>query len=471
MHKLWSLLCRNVIYTYNKKNIQTFYSAAYNASPYRDLFSERKEPFGKMPKEGIQNIWENLPPATMESYLNTAWSCKKSEQTENKLDLATENILDEEGNPLVFQSVLKAREKISSQDIFSTDSCVLGDQEFLDDALKLAYGSEMYQRDHIAAIETVGGTGALRIAFEFISRCFISLDGQKPRVYVPNLCWPNYKEIIKSTGLKMRDYRSYRKNIQGIDLKSCLSDLFRATKGSVALLEASGQNPTGTDFSPEQWKEISQILKDRKYLCVVDMAYQGLVHGDLDRDALALRRLVEDGHQVIVCQSLSKSFSLQGNPIGTLSVLTSSKEEKEKVWTHIRSLSHSMLSLVPNYGRLIVKTILSNEALKKEWMEETQNLVKRMKATRQALHDQLVSLNKSNGVDWSFLLQQQGMFLFTGLEAEQVDKLQKEYNIYLQPDGRLNLGALTASQVERVATAIHKMTVTNSTNSEQVSTE
>ncbi|GJD07117.1 Aspartate aminotransferase, mitochondrial [Galdieria sulphuraria] len=433
---------------------RSFYSSRYNGRPYRDLFSERKEPFGKMPKEGTQDIWKNLSPATLENYLNTSLSYQKSEES-NKLDLATDVLLDENGNPFVFESVLKAQERISPQAIFSTESSILGDQEFLDCALELAYGSEIYQREHIAAVETVGGTSALRTAFEFISRCFISLDGQKPRVYVPNMTWPNHKDIIRSAGLKMRDYRSYRKNLQGVDLKSCLSDLFRATKGSVALLQASGQNPTGTDFLPEQWQELSQILKDRKYLCVVDMAHQGLVHGNIDTDALGLRQLIQDGHQVIVCQSLSKSFSLQGNAIGTLSVVTSDQQEKESVWSHLRSLTHSMYCHVPNYGRLIVKTILLNEELRNEWIEESRKLVERIQETRQALHDKLVSLDTP--VDWSFLLQQKGMFLFTALEIEQVEQLRKGYGIYLQPDGRLNLGALRMSQVERVATSIQKV--------------
>ncbi|GJQ14174.1 hypothetical protein GpartN1_g5965.t1 [Galdieria partita] len=444
--------CRN-IYPYSSIR-RSFYSSIYSRMPYRDLFSERKEPFGKMPKEGIQEVWKNLPPATLESYLNTSWSYQKSEEN-NKLDLASDVILDEAGNPFVFKSVRKAQEKILPQSIFSTEYSVLGDQEFLDCALKLAYGSEIYQNEHIAAVETVGGTGALRTAFEFISRCFISLDGQKPRVYVPSVTWPNHKDIIRSCGLKMRDYRSYRKNVQGIDLKSCLSDLFRATKGSVVLLQTSGQNPTGTDFLPEQWQEISQILKDRKYLCVLDMAYQGLVSGDVDTDALALRQLIADGHQVIVCQSLSNSFALQGNVIGTLSVVTSNKQEKENVWSHLRSLTHSMHSNVPNYGRLIVKTVLLNEELKNEWIEEAQRLVESIQDTRQALHDKLVSLDTP--IDWSFLLQQKGLFLFTGLETEQIETLRKEYGVYLQPDGRLNLGALRMSQVERVATSIQKV--------------
>lgn len=214
-------------------------------------------------------------------------------------------------------------------------------------------------------------------------------------------------------------------------------------------------NYLGIDFAPEQWQEISQLLKDRKYLCVVDMAYQGLVSGDMDTDALGLHQLIQDGHQVILCQSLSKTFTLQSSPIGTLSVFTSSQQEKEIVWSHLRSLTNSMYSCVPNYGRLLVKTVLLDEELKKEWMEETQQLVDRIHQVRQALHDKLVSLGAP--VDWSYLLQQKGMFLFTGLEPEQVETLRNDFGIYLQPDGRLNLGALTWSQVDHVADSIQKV--------------
>eukprot|EP00871_Galdieria_phlegrea_P002653 jgi/Galph1/3389/GphlegSOOS_G2059.1 len=452
MRRLYSSLTSvlNVQYGFRRN----LFTSVYNRYAYRSLFEERKEPVGKMPEDGIENIWQNLPPGQYEDYLNTSISFENDKYPE-KLDLASDLILDEAGRPVVLESVRKAAEKLLKDPLKLKSPSLFGNEDFLKYGLKLAYGSDLCENEQVNRCSTnFWRNWSFRLAFEFISKNYISIDSRKPRVYIPNFTWPNHVNVVKACGLKLRDYRSYKRSIRGIDMNSCLSDLFRATKGSVALLEASSHNPTGVDFSLEQWGELSKIIKDRKYLCVFNLSYQGLASGDLETDATAIRQFVEDGHRVIVCQDLSKSFCLDENPVGILSVVTSNEQEKNAVLSHLRSLSHCMSSRLPNFGTNIVKIILSEPELKDLWSREVKEVAERLQHTRQQIYDKLVSLDAST--DWSFLLKQRGLFLFTELKQHQVERLREDHHIYIQNDGRLNLGAVRAENIDTIVGAIYK---------------
>ena len=63
---------------------------------------------------------------------------------------------------------------------------------------------------------------------------------------------------------------------------------------------------------PEQWKELSSAVKQRKLFPFFDMAYQGFASGDIDRDAFAVRQFLSDGHCIALAQSFAKNMGLYG---------------------------------------------------------------------------------------------------------------------------------------------------------------
>ncbi|EIW69299.1 hypothetical protein TREMEDRAFT_43904 [Tremella mesenterica DSM 1558] len=359
---------------------------------------------------------------------------------------------DEDGKPWVLDSVLKAEDILQQKKLNKEYLPITGAADFTKLASELAYGKESKPivEDRIAVAQSISGTGALRIATGFLSFHYTG-----PQVvYIPNPTWGNHIPIVEQTGMKSARYRYFDKKTVGLDFEGMKEDIEAAEPGSIILLHACAQNPTGIDPTKEQWKELSILLKQKKHLALFDMAYQGFASGDVSGDAFAVRHFVEQGHQIILCQSFAKNLGLYGERAGTFSMVCSSKEEKNRVLSQVKRVIRPLYSSPPLHGAQLVATILGTPELLELWLTEVKKMADRIIDMRSKLYDLLVKLETPG--EWGHIKSQIGMFSFTGLTPEQVTALAEHAHVYMTMDGRISMAGLNDHNVQYFAESMSK---------------
>ncbi|XP_006863644.1 PREDICTED: aspartate aminotransferase, mitochondrial isoform X3 [Chrysochloris asiatica] len=301
-------------------------------------------------------------------------------------------------------------------------------------------------------VQTISGTGALRIGASFLQRFFkFSRD-----VFLPKPSWGNHTPIFRDAGMQLHGYRYYDPKTCGFDFTGALDDISKMPEQSVLLLHACAHNPTGVDPRPEQWKEIAAVVKKKKLFAFFDMAYQGFASGDGNKDAWAVRHFIEQGIDVCLCQSYAKNMGLYGERVGAFTVVCVDADTAKKVESQLKILIRPMYSNPPLNGARIASTILTTPDLRKQWLQEVKGMADRIISMR----TQLVSNLKKEGSShsWQHITDQIGMFCFTGLKPEQVERLTKEFSIYMTKDGRISVAGVTSGNVGYLAHAIHEVT-------------
>ena len=312
----------------------------------------------------------------------------------------------------------------------------------------LLFGNEspLLAEGRVVTAEALGGTGALKVGADYLKRLLPDAT-----VYISDPSWENHRALFESAGFPVASYPYYDATTRGVNfdaMKACLKTL---AAGSIIVLHACCHNPTGADLSKEQWAEIITILRERNLVAFIDMAYQGFADG-IAEDAVALNLFAASGLQFFVSSSFSKSFSLYGERVGALSVVTASRDESARVLSQVKRVIRTNYSNPPTHGGAVVAAVLSSKELRQMWEDELAGMRVRIRAMRSSLADKL----KAKGVaqDFSFITQQRGMFSYTGLSAAQVARLQSEFGIYAVSTGRICLAALNTRNIDYVAEAI-----------------
>ncbi|KAH8906642.1 hypothetical protein BR93DRAFT_968230 [Coniochaeta sp. PMI_546] len=375
----------------------------------------------------------------------------KADSFDKKINLGVGAYRDDKGKPYVLPSVRKAEEKVIASRLNKEYAGITGVPEFTKAAAILAYGKDSPALDRLAITQSISGTGALRIGAAFLERFY---PGAK-KIYVPTPSWANHAAVFKDAGLAVEKYRYYNKDTIGLDFQGLLADLKAAPKESIFLFHACAHNPTGIDPTVEQWKEIEAAVKAQGHYCFFDMAYQGFASGDINKDAFAVRYFVEKGHNVCLAQSFAKNMGLYGERIGAFSIVTESAEEKQRVDSQIKILVRPMYSNPPIHGARIAAEILNSPELYGQWLVEVKEMADRIITMRALLKENLERLGSRH--DWSHITSQIGMFAYTGLTPEQMDKLAKEHSVYATKDGRISVAGITSENVGRLAEAIFKV--------------
>uniref|UniRef100_A0A8D2DCP8 Aspartate aminotransferase n=1 Tax=Sciurus vulgaris TaxID=55149 RepID=A0A8D2DCP8_SCIVU len=301
-------------------------------------------------------------------------------------------------------------------------------------------------------VQTISGTGALRVGASFLERFFkFSRD-----VFLPKPSWGNHTPIFRDAGMKLQGYRYYDPKTCGFDFTGAMEDISKIPEQSVILLHACAHNPTGVDPRPEQWKEMASVVKKKNLFAFFDMAYQGFASGDGNKDAWAVRHFIEQGINVCLCQSYAKNMGLYGERVGAFTVVCKDADEAKRVESQLKILIRPLYSNPPLNGARIASTILTTPDLRKQWLQEVKGMADRIISMR----TQLVSNLKKEGSthNWQHITDQIGMFCFTGLKPEQVERLTKEFSIYMTKDGRISVAGVTSSNVAYLAHAIHQVT-------------
>ncbi|PFH62413.1 hypothetical protein XA68_13639 [Ophiocordyceps unilateralis] len=375
----------------------------------------------------------------------------KADLFPKKINLGVGAYRDGAGKPYVLPSVQKAECMIVDSKQDKEYSGITGIQGFPIFAALLAYGQETPLLERLAITQTISGTGALRLAAAFIERFY---QGNKT-IYVPSPTWANHTAIFSDAGLKFEKYRYYNKETIGLDFNGLVADIKAAPRGSVILLHACAHNPTGIDPTQEQWKEISNVVKEQGHFPFFDMAYQGFASGDIDRDAFAVRYFVEQGHQIALCQSFAKNMGLYGERVGAFSLVCGDVKEKKRVESQLKILIRPLYSNPPIHGARIAEKVLANPTLRQQWLGELKGMADRIIKMRALLKENLEKLGSKH--DWSHITNQIGMFAYTGLTPAQMERLAKEHSVYATKDGRISVAGITDDNVAYLAEAIYKV--------------
>ncbi len=306
--------------------------------------------------------------------------------------------------------------------------------------------SALLANGQVITAQALGGTGALKIGADYLKRL-----SPEAKVYISDPSWENHRALFESAGFVVENYPYYDAATRGVNfdgMKACLSGL---TAGSIIILHACCHNPTGADLSDAQWQEVVDICRERGLVPFLDMAYQGFADG-IDADAVAVRAFSASGLQFFVSSSFSKSFSLYGERVGALSIVTAGKEESGRVMSQVKRVIRTNYSNPPIHGGALVAGVLSSPELRQMWETELAGMRDRIRAMRTGLVESI----KAQGVsqDFSFVIQQRGMFSYTGLNAAQVERMKDEFGIYAVSTGRICLAALNTKNVDYVAQAI-----------------
>ncbi|BEI81129.1 hypothetical protein CcaverHIS002_0202890 [Cutaneotrichosporon cavernicola] len=404
-----------------------------------------------MPSNACIEFWRGVPMGPPDPILGVTEAFRR-DTNKYKINVGVGAYRDENGKPYVLDSVRKAEDILHSQRSDKEYLPITGLNDFLGLAAKLAYGpdSKPLKENRIAVVQSISGTGALRIGMEFCSAFYPGVRA----IYLPKPTWGAHPAIAEKAGLSIRRYRYFDEKTMGLNFEGLKADLEDAFDGSIILLHACAQNPTGVDPTPEQWKEIEEIIRRKQHLPFFDMAYQGFASGDVDVDAFALRYFVEKGHQVALCQSFAKNLGLYGERAGTFSMITSSPEERERVVSQLKRVIRPLYSSPPLHPAQLVATILGDPALYAQWLGEVKKMADRIIDMRHKLYNRLIELQTPGS--WEHIKSQIGMFSFTGLTPEQVDILGKYASIWMTRDGRISMAGLNDHNLEYFAENVSK---------------
>ncbi|AYF87475.1 amino acid aminotransferase [Pseudomonas sp. JS3066] len=313
---------------------------------------------------------------------------------------------------------------------------------------KLLFGadSELLAQGRVVTTQAVGGTGALKTGADFLKRLLPNAV-----VAISDPSWENHRALFESAGFPVQNYRYYDAATNGVNRAGLLEDLKALPARSIVVLHACCHNPTGVDLELEDWKAVLEVLREREHVPFLDIAYQGFGAG-IEEDAFAVRLFAKSGLQFFVSSSFSKSFSLYGERVGALSVVTGSKEEAGRVLSQVKRVIRTNYSNPPTHGATVVASVLNSPELRAMWEAELAEMRTRIHSMRLAMVEQLAAQGAKR--DFSFVARQRGMFSYSGLTAEQVERLKNEFGIYAVSTGRICVAALNNSNLESITRAI-----------------
>ena len=311
----------------------------------------------------------------------------------------------------------------------------------------LLFGADhpVLQQQRVATIQTLGGSGALKVGADFLKRYF-----PESGVWVSDPTWENHVAIFAGAGFEVSTYPWYDEATNGVRFNDLLATLKTLPARSIVLLHPCCHNPTGADLTNDQWDAVIEILKARELIPFLDIAYQGFGAG-MEEDAYAIRAIASAGLPALVSNSFSKIFSLYGERVGGLSVMCEDAEAAGRVLGQLKATVRRNYSSPPNFGAQVVAAVLNDEALKASWLAEVEEMRTRILAMRQELVKVLSTEMPERNFD--YLLNQRGMFSYTGLRTAQVDRLREEFGVYLIASGRMCVAGLNTANVQRVAKA------------------
>jgi len=374
-----------------------------------------------------------------------------ADQNPKKVNLGVGVYTDDDGKVPLLECVREAEDTgVSSgapKSYLPIDGLAAYDKAVRD----LVFGStsSAVRENRVVTIQAIGGSGGLKIGADFLKQV-----SPQATVWISEPSWENHRALFEGAGFAVKAYPYYDPKTHGLNFEGMLAALEKLPAGAIAVLHSCCHNPTGVDLTQAQWRQVLEVVQSRGIVPFLDLAYQGFADGT-DADAYAPRLFAEAMQPVFLSSSFSKSFSLYGERAGALSVVTASADEAARALSHLKRVVRTNYSNPPTHGSAIVAKVLTNPDLRAQWDKELGAMRDRIKAMRKALVDGIHK--RVPGSDFSFILQQRGMFSYSGLTREQVLRLRGEYSIYTIETGRICVAALTTRNLDYVADAIAKV--------------
>lgn len=365
-----------------------------------------------------------------------------------KIDLGAGVYKDETGRTPIFEAVREAQRRVAAEETTKVYISQPGYPEFNSRVQKLIFGENhaALKAGRVSSVMTPGGCGALRLGAELINR---SRPGAT--IWVSQPTWANHVPLLGSAGLKIREYPYYNGSTHAVEFDAMLAALRAASKEDIVLLHACCHNPTGADLDHGQWDSVAELAIRNGFLPFVDFAYQGLGDG-LDEDAYGPRCLVKELPEMLLAYSCSKNFGLYRERIGALVMVARDAGKAEAGLTHMTGIARGIYSMPPSHGGAIVKTILGDAALLASWKKEVDGMRRRINDLRVLLADTLARKKASR--DFGFIRKERGMFSFLGVSKEQVQRLRREYGIYMVDSSRINVAGLSPNNIDYLTDAV-----------------
>ena len=377
--------------------------------------------------------------------LNEAFN---ADQRTTKVNLGVGVYYNEQGRIPLLRAVAAAekaraeaqtpRSYLPIEGIASYDQCVQ----------KLLFGNDavVLNEGRVVTAQALGGTGALKVGADFLKRLLPNAV-----VAISDPSWENHRALFEAAGFPVQNYRYYDEASHGLDRQGMLDDLKSLPAQSIIVLHACCHNPTGVDLEASDWQDVLDVVRERNHVAFLDIAYQGFGDG-IEEDAAAVRLFADSGLSFFVSSSFSKSFSLYGERVGALSIVTETREMAARVLSQVKRVIRTNYSNPPTHGASIVGAVLGNPELNSLWQEELAQMRERIRGMRQAFVEKLAAKGASR--DFSFVTRQRGMFSYSGLSAGQVERLKNDYGIYAVNTGRICVAALNEQNLDAVTQAI-----------------
>jgi aromatic-amino-acid transaminase len=305
--------------------------------------------------------------------------------------------------------------------------------------------SELLAAGRAITCQCLGGTGALKVGADYLKRLL-----PEAKVYISDPSWENHRALFEGAGFTVENYAYYDAATRGVNFAGMKAALATMPAKSIVVLHACCHNPTGADLTAAQWAEVVAAIKERNLVAFIDMAYQGFADG-IKPDATALDLFAASGLQFVVSSSFSKSFSLYGERVGALTIVTADKDESARVLSQVKRVIRTNYSNPPTHGGAVVAAVLASPELRQQWEDELGGMRDRIRAMRNSLVEKLTG---AGATGFEFINVQRGMFSYTGLTTAQVERMKSEYGIYAVGTGRICVAALNTRNIDYVAKAI-----------------
>ena len=374
-----------------------------------------------------------------------------ADQRPGKVNLGVGVYYTDDGKVPLLRAVLEAEKEVVAKEAPRAYIPIEGPNPYNSAVQNLLFGkdSALIQAGRVVTAECLGGTGALRVGGDFVKRL-----EPNSQAAISSPSWENHRGIFEAAGYTVLDYAYFDPKTRGVDFDGMVKSLQSFPAKTLVILHACCHNPTGADLTKDQWKTIISICQQKQLIPFLDIAYQGFADG-IEEDGAAVRMFADSGMSFFVSSSFSKSFSLYGERVGALSIVTQNKEESARVLSQLKRVIRTNYSNPPTHGAAIVATVLNSPKLRQMWEDELAQMRDRIKSMRHGLKEKLAAAGISH--DFSFIEAQRGMFSYSGLTADQVAKLQEQDAIYALSTGRICVAALNSKNIDRVAQAIARV--------------
>ena len=372
----------------------------------------------------------------------------REDQAPNKVDLSVGVYQDETGNTPVMECVRRAERQIVDAQTTKTYVGIAGNMNFNRGMEKLLFGANhpVLAAGRVATVQSPGGSGGLCVAAHLLHRA-----NPDARIWLSSPSWPNHLPLLGLAGLRLESYPYYDHDAHAVDFDAMMACFEKLDAGELVLIHGCCHNPCGADLSQEQWQALTDLCERRGVIPFIDLAYQGLAES-LEADAYGVRLMAERLPEVVVVSSCSKNLGLYRERTGAVCVVSSSPEQSKATATNLANVARGIYSMPPDHGAAIAGQILNDEALTALWIEELEEVRRRINSLRDLIVAKLAERGAPR--DFSFIAKERGMFSFLGISKEQVIRLREEFHVYMLESSRINLAGINQANVDYVADSI-----------------